>query len=305
MIVALTSKIPIGCTFLDWSIHWLSGSSYTQEWKTQKFFSLPNNPLTSKRNAHLYKKNHPQNKVEWERCIETLNGWNKEKLHTFYGIDPSIDLIQKTINNNITVIFLGTDCARYKIGVSGAFGSIRSIDEDAKIIEYVKESYHTVEGIEKHTSTRESCRNFLSLNSFGIWESMDSEWASSIKLKNKSKFIYISVEDLLKNGKNCLQDILDRLSLNIQKKQIDPWKMVWEQWKEYLLEHWNFYFDFDNILKSIIKGEHKKLLPMNILQEAILQKELMLRYKTRLKNLENKNDPLPLDTLSLHKLLIK
>lgn len=57
MIIAFNSTTGIGCTFLNWSLHWLSGDKVYWNEEEKKWLELPVNPLTDI-NAHLFKKNN-------------------------------------------------------------------------------------------------------------------------------------------------------------------------------------------------------------------------------------------------------
>ena len=67
MIVAFTSPVSTGASFMDWSFNWLLGESNYWHHK-YNFIELVSNPLTN-RNAHGHKANHPL-LVDVEKFIE-------------------------------------------------------------------------------------------------------------------------------------------------------------------------------------------------------------------------------------------
>ena len=58
MIFATTSPKSVGCTFVDWSVHYLSGKNTFFSVRHNQWLPLIENPLTTD-NAHHHKKNHP------------------------------------------------------------------------------------------------------------------------------------------------------------------------------------------------------------------------------------------------------
>jgi hypothetical protein len=67
-IIALTSGRPMGCTFLDWSLHWLAGHRQHWNFRLGDWTPLPADPLAAQ-NAHAYQKNHPAGSEELEHML--------------------------------------------------------------------------------------------------------------------------------------------------------------------------------------------------------------------------------------------
>ena len=57
-IVCSISTLSIGCTFVDWSIHFLAGKDQYYSFELQQWIPLVSNPLTDC-NAHGHDRNHP------------------------------------------------------------------------------------------------------------------------------------------------------------------------------------------------------------------------------------------------------
>lgn len=67
-IIALTSGRPLGCTFLDWSLHWLAGHRQHWNFHLGDWAAIPADPLVD-RNAHAHQKNHPAGDKELEHML--------------------------------------------------------------------------------------------------------------------------------------------------------------------------------------------------------------------------------------------
>ena len=68
-LVCCTSNYSVGCTFLDWSIHFLSGQDKFFSVDKNTWIDLINNPLNIL-NAHGHQKNHPSGFDSTKKFVE-------------------------------------------------------------------------------------------------------------------------------------------------------------------------------------------------------------------------------------------
>ena len=92
----------VGCTFLDWSIHFLSGQTDFFNHK-QGWIPLSQNPLT-KINAHGHLKNHTSGLSRTQDVIRILQTQNK--LTSFYPSFLVIDEVADKLNFDLDKISL-------------------------------------------------------------------------------------------------------------------------------------------------------------------------------------------------------
>ena len=98
-LVATTSAASVGCTFVDWSINFLSGQTHRYHVLSDQWLPVVDNPLTTL-NAHSHKKNHPSGFAESADMIKILQQTNGS-LFTFYPFARHLDQVAHAQNLNI------------------------------------------------------------------------------------------------------------------------------------------------------------------------------------------------------------
>lgn len=284
MIFGITQSQQIGASFLNWSVHYLSGDTQTWWEKEKSWVDIPENPLT-RINAHGFKKNHPMTMPAWKETIDILSSYDANKNFSFYGnIENFVnDAIPLSLDNGVKLLYLGTKYSTYNIINRGSF-SYQSdwTSKNKAYIQNIKDYFKTVPNLESLTGTYSKARDFLSFNMGNIKRPSDQE-----VIKNYSShknFLFVDCHELLTNEKECLKDLFNFLNLKIDSSRMDKWLMVHSEWKKHLLPLLNFYKDLPVILSSIINGVSHPLEQYNldIFIEAIIQHELMKRHKDRL-----------------------
>ena len=95
-IVCVTSPVSVGCTFLDWSIHFLSGKNKFYSTKNLGWIPLSTDPVL-KTNAHGHAKNHPSGHDRTWQCINQLTPVSDTELLSFYPFLLYADLAGKEL----------------------------------------------------------------------------------------------------------------------------------------------------------------------------------------------------------------
>jgi hypothetical protein len=70
--ICVTSQEAVGCTFIDWSIHFLSGQTTFFNADDNQWIELTSDPLTQ-HNAHNHKKNHPRGRIETGKVLDKFD----------------------------------------------------------------------------------------------------------------------------------------------------------------------------------------------------------------------------------------
>lgn len=102
--ICVVSSSPVGCTFLDWSLHFLSGQDQYYHVEQQQWRPLSQSPL-SKLNAHGHAKNHP-NGLDITRIfamsieLEQQKADNHDKLFSFYSAPMTMRIASKRAGAN-------------------------------------------------------------------------------------------------------------------------------------------------------------------------------------------------------------
>ena len=101
--VAIFSWQTVGATFLDWSLHWLSGADYFYN-EYDGFTKLASNPLLNNKhyskftNAHNHNKNSPKGNLELLETIKRFNQVPDANLLTCFLHQMPMDVAIKNLN---------------------------------------------------------------------------------------------------------------------------------------------------------------------------------------------------------------
>ena len=91
--ICVTSRNSLGCTFIDWSLYFLSGQTQHYNVKLGQWIPLSQNPLT-KINAHEHDKNHPSGHSSTNRMIEQFN-LLPDAMYSMYPVELHFDAASK------------------------------------------------------------------------------------------------------------------------------------------------------------------------------------------------------------------
>jgi len=285
MIFGFTSSTQLGCTFLNWSVHYLSGDTQTWREKEKSWRDVPENPLT-RVNSHGFKKNHPKTIEAWKETIDILLSYDSNKNFSFHGLIEETfvnDAISFSLDHGVKLIYLGTYYPTYNIVQRAKFSyQFDRTLRNKTHIKSIKDYFKTVPNLESLTATYGKARDFLSLNMGRLKTPEDQEVIKNYSFRKD--FLFVDCHELLRNEKKCLGEIFDFLNLKIDSSRMNNWLMVHSEWKKNLLPLLNFYNDLPNILSSIINGVSYSLKQyrLDIFIEAIIQYELMKRHNDRL-----------------------
>ncbi len=303
MIVVFTAGDEIGCTFLNWSFHWLSGDNYSWGHKVKSWVKLPENPLTE-HNAHLFQKNYCESLNEWREAINEFLSFDiNKKDFVFFGGGWGgyhVSKVNFVLEKKIKVIFLGCDHSRYKILERTKDSVNHPIDKRyKKLIENIKKRYSTVPKLSFLISTPSKTRDFLSLSMKYLVVPSELQMVEKENFNSDKNFFFVNLRDLLIDGENCLKKMFKFLDREIDQKRLSQWLPVHDQWKKMLLPSLEFYDDLPVILSSIVNGVSFSLkkYKLDIFAEAIIQHELMKQYHDRL--LVSQMDRFPDNTKNL------
>ena len=336
-IFAVTSKFNIGSTFVDWSIHFLSGKDKFYHRKLG-WIPLTNNPLTEK-NAHGHFKNHPHGKNEVLNCINLLQKQNA--LTSMYAVpmyfadaanalqinlDNSIsendskkileyidndyrEILSTLGHNNIKVIYLRLpeNLFLYIKGENRSnHASLKQVDHSA-----LKESYITQEQIDKDFDDLffpQSQKIWEELGLNHIWDkrermALDHRPFQNVLTQNfdySIPNIKVDINLFWANSSDIMFKILDFLGLKLDQTRYQYWLPIMEKWKSLQHKKINFAINYQHIMDSIINNWHTEI-DLEFYQEVIIQHSLLYHYGLNLKTWQL--EKFPKNTRDLHKLL--
>lgn len=338
---AVYSNKSIGCTFLEWSVYWLSNHLTYYSWAENKNIDLVSDPL-QKINAHGHKKNHPCGFSETTDCLTTItnqnvndliscypcdlgyldalniNGLDNNLLKTTDGVDlirryiekDRLDLINFLHDQKFQIIYLHIP-KKYWIY---AESTLRNYDVKylSKDLNRVKKIYNTDTEYYKEILElyyEESLKQYDEMTDWDLREIMslslipenDNDYKKSFPLEKPHKFI--PIENFWNYGDEVMVQVLDFLELSLNYNKLDHWLTIYKKWQKQNFKILNFMYSFDHIVESIVNNWNFDLKQFNLTlrQEAIIQSQLIKQYNLTIKNWQL--NKFPDNAKDLHSLL--
>jgi hypothetical protein len=334
-IFCVTSTDSVGCTFLDWSIHYLSGS--TKFYNVESGWSdLVTTPLDSS-NAHAHPKNHPNGVELTNKVIDKLTNVSATVPLSFYPVPIHEELAAKQINlvinqptdfyddkitqyqqhdyadiwqqlavNNISIVYikLTSNCLYTQ--------SVRQLDRNAPNLSNQLQTTKEVQANYLNTFFKDSQ---LYWNKLGLTNNWDHREFIALNIRpyyynDIDKYIdfsashyYVDAQELWYNGKNTLINIMQYLGLTVDAGRLTSWLPVYYEWQQKQLGILKFSWNIDHICNCIVNNYYYDISSYNLdlWHEAIIQHNLIYKHNVTFKawGLET----LPTNTQELHLLL--
>jgi len=332
-IVCSLSADSVGCTFIDWSIHFLAGKKQYYSFAQQQWIPLVLNPLTDC-NAHGHDRNHPGGIENVTTMLQQAKNMPDDGLYSMYPFSAETSHVRKKlkinfeqadekdfseieqkwhtenyarifdccINNNAKIIFIHDNKSVnwYKL-----FGHQRikyNVPEDEQAeIDYRKKSFH-----------KNSIDKWKNLGLENIWDVRERQ-ALDVRLldmhtnevADKCNFskphFRASVSDLWHRGIELFHQIMMYLDMPIVPDRLGQWIPIYHEWAQKPLALMKFGDGFDDTIKCIVNGWYKELPELSFDQEVIIQHALIYKHNLNLRTWQL--EKFPRNTIDLHRLL--
>jgi len=330
MIVCSTSGgKQVGCTFLDWSIYFLSGQIEHFNAESEKWAPLTNNPLQDV-TAHGHPKIRSYGVNLTQKIISKFQ--DLPGLSSFYMIAPpiaeaanelgidrqTITLDQWNTIENYTVEFYNKslDLASEQ-GVKIIFVSL---DDNLKIfantLRYLGKMPFENRYAESKEEITDSFDQLFFKDSVESWESLglDTVWDKRERMALRQNFFdykpikaeldfdhyWIDAQNLWHNGERELPKIMSWLGLELNPDKFKEWKSIYRKWQEIILDTLQFQYNHKHIVDSIVNNWSYPI-DLTFEQEAFIQHCLIYQHNLNLKTWQL--EKFPNNTQELHKLL--
>jgi hypothetical protein len=331
-IVCSLSDGVFGCTFVDWSIHFLSGKDQYYSFSQQRWIPLVSNPLT-KHNAHVHDRNHPDGIEKLTRMMQQAKNMPDDALYSIYPFTGESDHVRKKLKidleqhseeefyqiernwhtdefskifnlcaDNAKVIFIHDNKS---INWYRHFANARvvynvTLDEKAEAA-YRKQKFY-----------KKSIDQWADLGLENIWDVRERQALDSRPLELRTSRIAdrcdfskphfrASVCDLWHRGIPLFQRIMQYLDLPIDPDRLHKWIPIYHEWAQKPLALMQFGDGFDDTIKCIVNGWYKELPELTFEQEVIIQHALIYQHNLNLKTWQL--EKFPSNTIDLHRLL--
>ena len=310
-IVHMTSKYSIGCTFLDWSIHWLAGKN--DIWHaTKKVVPITPNPIEGKI-AHGHVKNHPGGRSEIELVTNRIQQADYDDLITMYWIGQRFtprEIAEKTFKETLETTIIDTWKWLGKQNYKGIFldfvGPKMYID--------MSRMNNNIHG-GNHDSQEDAVRYDINVmkpeldmpNTWDVREQLAlvlrpyEDVNLTADIDKSYDHYYFNNLDWFYHGEKHIKEIMDFIDRPILDPRWSHWKFVYHKWADVQRNLVRFATSVDDWVNNIVKGNEVILPRLTFRQEAIIQH--LLIYKHNLNFKTQGLEKLPNNTLKLHRKL--
>ena len=333
-IVCVASTVSVGCSFVDWSIHFLSGKNKFYSIKNSDWVPLTLDPIT-KTNAHGHNKNHPAGyNSAWE-YIKKLKHVSDSELLSFYPHPLHADVVAKILGIEILNTETATKIQNYqKIEYATTINSF--IESGIKVV-YMNTNKHNIlytqvaRSLDRLYFAAKPAKDFAELKDHAhqlffadaieswkkddltnIWDCREREALcvrpfdtdlimEDIEINFTKSHLYVEAEAMWYSGKNTIKKIMKFLNIPIDETAWEQWTMVYYKWQQIQLDILEFVINFDHIINSIVNNWHYDIGELTFEQEVIIQHCLIYKHGLNLKTWQL--EKFPPDAQELHKLL--
>jgi len=330
-VVCVTSSAPVGATFLDWSLHWLTGHHKVYNVEQQAWISLTDSPIDNN-NAHQHLKNHPTGHSEFLSALADLQQTNTKTFHSFYPApmppeivalalgfteqrmqDPQIwqyllttcdidyaQIIQSCSTSNVPMIYLSPTTPNLTYH-SLALNRAKYQTNVGQSIDYHDDMFIAVHQwffANKIRSTDPiwDQREMLALNL-----QVDKFNPNNEMIDFSNPHLWINCEELWHDGESVVRRCLQYIDESLIETQMVHWRVVYQQWQQIQQQILKFCYELDHIVIATVKGWYYPLRPLTLLQEAIIQHRLIYQHNLNIRNWQLES--FPDNTQKLHTLL--
>lgn len=288
MIVSIFGVSGTGCTFVDWSINWLTGQTHHYSYDAQQWLPITSNPL-GEFNAHGHPKNHPEG---FEQVRSMVNSFNQafskhNTLATMYvSSSPELNdpqLIQQESNAIWTELAKQTRLVYVSCDSMFKVRNLitRSVNVDADEQVRIKKSQQAYLKFYPHSNFDQ-----LPIEEQREIMALDIRPFQRIKLLDTLDLTVphstVNCIDLFENGELVMQEIIAELGLSINPDRFNAWIPVYRQWQEIHKPgiHWSL--SLPHIVESIVNNWYYPI-DLSFEQEAVVLHCLIYQHNLNLK----------------------
>lgn len=325
MKVCVFSASSIGGTFLDWSIHFLSGQTEYFSSKRNQFIPLVADPVNKViGNAHGHLKNHPLGFKNTKLYLETCN---QDCLYSMYATPKAIRHIAtedfKLSKENFKLLQQEqfTDSAQlFTLLSEHKIPTIHLAGESTIPLYFTKvrtaETYTFKEGTPTSALDVENSVDFFFFkdsierwNTLGLTDRWDIRERNALNIRPlaasqeyylPNAHLRIDCREFWYNGVTVINRVMSYLGLDIVQERLDAWEEIYNTWRQQHIDSMSFVYNCDHIVSAIVNNwDYQIDLTFN--QEVIVLHFLLYKHNLNLKSWQL--EKFPDNTQKLHQLL--
>jgi hypothetical protein len=337
-IVASMSLNSVGCTFLDWSILYLSGQDQFYSFNSKKYEILTSDPVTDN-NAHGHKKNHALGSANNQQHIEEFLN-NHSGLLTLYPAMSS--MTQAAEHYSIDPISV-----EFAIGIGNQFKDYVFDDfknlwhyldnKKAKIIWIADDPNLLLTHLTKRSSDtnlkgtgptsfqeldqefqelfyQDSIQTWQSLGLTDIWDERERRaldlrphtYTMSDPVRESTipfdlPHLHITTAEWWTQGEFVMRRVMQFCDLDIDQSRWDNWKDTYRRWASNMEKQLSFCYRLPSMLNAILNNWYYDLGELSFVQEVAIQHYLIYKHNLNIKTWQLSK--FPRNAQDLHKLL--
>jgi hypothetical protein len=331
--ICITSTRSVGCTFIDWSLHFLSGQTHYFNVKQNKLIPLSHDPINSI-NAHGHLKNHPEGFKNFLKELNQLDLLDHVKMCSIYPFPMYFDTASKILGYQIEQLSdnkILQEVLEYILQDYNKFFRICA-ERNTKMI-FVATDYRTVlyyqniRSLDRHLTspTRPTCNQDL-INEFqtvfftksvNTWNQLqltniwDIREQMALDLRPFDRLtpelfdfqyphLWINSLELWSQPIDTVKRILDYAQIKIDSNRLADWIPICQSWQKIQTKLLEFDYIQKHIVDAIVHNWDFSI-DLTFYQEVIIQHCLIYQYNLNLKTWQL--EKFPNNTKLLHNLL--
>jgi hypothetical protein len=331
----VTSYNSVGCTFIDWSVYFLSGQLQHYNVKSNQWLPVSQNPLTHLY-AHGHAKNHPNGLALTKKFLEQIESQPSDLLHSIY---PVILLVESAIEQlNLSPESLSdaqvfADLMKFrkhdyneilKLCNQKQIKTVFVADDPGTILYFAQERTVPKLSIDRDTESalmtqkrddfqnmffNQSQKNWKELGLDNVWD-LREQMALNIRPFDPGRidfvpdhdlsYLWINSVDLWTRTPWVIKKIMKYLQLPFSSEKWDQWLPVCMSWQKIQLDALEFCYNQPHIVNAIVNNWNYEI-DLTFEQEIIIQHCLIYQHGLNLKTWQLER--FPNNTQDLHNLL--
>lgn len=333
-IIGIVSSQSLGGTFLDWSLHFLSGQTQYYHAVLKQWIPLSNDPV-NRSNAHGHKKNHP---CGYQYAKETIDLFKQSQpaLYSYYAglitpdlIAADLDINVKSLvdhqweeivtaqtknfqaqwqyccenSNAVIFISLPTHAWLYKFFNRNLdrmlFENRPASSQDEIWQQFDEVFFANSKKIWDHNQLTEiwDRRERMAL----CWRPFDLRYTQIDQVDFLKSHFKIDSTDLWHNGVDVVKEMMSFCGLEISPSRFQSWQDVYRNWQLIQKPIVDFVYNHRDIIDAIITNKDYALLDLTFEQEVVIQHCLIYQHNLNLKTWQLRK--FPTNAQDLHTLL--
>jgi hypothetical protein len=326
MKICIFSGRPIGGTFLDWSVHFLTGQTQYFSSKQNQFIPLIQNPINhSQHNAHRHLKNHPSGADRTKQFLDTCNSTglyslyacpiHSSKIIENYKIAP----VKENINQ-INQYQLEDTKKLFSVMAEHGSATVHLAGESSVPLYFlnIRDISTFLLNPGSPASAVDQKNKFESIffsdsvnqwHSAGLTNSWDIRERNALNIRPLDHIheyhltdphLRIDCKEFWYNGVSVINRVMNYLKLNIVTEKFEQWQDIYYQWRKIHVDSMEFAHNCEHIVSAIVNN-WDYAINLTFEQEVVIQHFLIYKHGLNLKTWQI--EKFPNNTNQLHNLL--